>query len=525
MALEPGTRLGTYEIGAALGEGGMGQVFRARDSRLKRDVAVKVLPDIFATDPERIARFEREAQSLAALNHPNIAQIHGVEHPAATRSSRHSNSSKGRRLPIGWRVVPLPTDEALPIARQIVDALEAAHEKGIVHRDLKPANVKLRADGTVKVLDFGLAKTARRGGDRPLHRLSPTITSRRSPWVGSSWAPRLHGARNKPRARAGPAQRRVGVRLRAIRDADRGTRVRGRRHQRHAGRRPRGDPDWALLPPEVPPAVRTLIRRCLAKDRRQRVSDIAAAKFILSELGNVGASATTSALPVAAAPQSHWRTLAVAAAAVALTAIVIGAGVWALRPTPTTPLVTQFAFTLPEGQSFTGAGRQLVAISPDGTKVVYHANSRLYLRSLGELEPHAIPGSENDGGLLNPIFAPDGRSVAYSPESGRFGPQRLEAHSDHRGHAVDDGLIDGSVRRELGAEGVLVGQGRGGIVLVSPTSKAPERVVRSPDRWTIGLDVTRGEPCSLRWQRAQATIAGKTRRSWHSRWPMARGVC
>ncbi len=157
MSLAPGTRVGAYEILAAIGAGGMGEVYRARDRKLDRDVAIKILPEALASDPERIARFEREAKTLAALNHPNIAHIHGLEESDGVRAlvmELVEGSTLADRIAQG----PIPIDEALPIAKQIAEALEAAHEQGIIHRDLKPANVKVRADGTVKVLDFGLAK-------------------------------------------------------------------------------------------------------------------------------------------------------------------------------------------------------------------------------------------------------------------------------------------------------------------------------------------------------------------------------
>ncbi len=155
--LTPGIRLGPYEIKALIGQGGMGEVYRARDTKLDRDVAIKILPAGFATDPERLARFEREAKTLAALNHPNIAQIHGAEDAGTTRAivmELVEGEDLSQRIARG----AIALDEALPIAKQIAEALEAAHEQGIVHRDLKPANVKVRDDGTVKVLDFGLAK-------------------------------------------------------------------------------------------------------------------------------------------------------------------------------------------------------------------------------------------------------------------------------------------------------------------------------------------------------------------------------
>ena len=177
MTLAPGTRLGPYEILSPLGAGGMGEVYRARDSKLNREVAIKVLPDLFASDPERLARFQREAQVLASLNHPNIAHIHGLEESGGARAlvlELVEGETLAERIANG----PIPVDEALGIARQIADALEAAHEKGIVHRDLKPANVKLTPEGKVKVLDFGLAKALTRDASSPEVSHSPTIPRR-----------------------------------------------------------------------------------------------------------------------------------------------------------------------------------------------------------------------------------------------------------------------------------------------------------------------------------------------------------
>ena len=175
MSLSPGSRLGSYEVTALIGRGGMGEVYRARDTKLHRDVALKVLPDLFAHDPERLARFQREAQVLASLNHPNIAQIHGLEESGETRALV-LEYVEGPTLTDRIAQGAIPLDEALPIAKQIAEALEAAHEAGVIHRDLKPANVKVRSDGMVKVLDFGLAKALgpESGGDPSQ---SPTMTA------------------------------------------------------------------------------------------------------------------------------------------------------------------------------------------------------------------------------------------------------------------------------------------------------------------------------------------------------------
>ena len=239
MALSLGTRLGPYEIRSALGAGGMGEVYRARDSKLNRDVAIKVLPDLFASDPERLTRFRREAQMLAALNHPNIAHIHGFE----DSNGIHALVMELVEGPtLAERIVqgPIPLAEALPIAKQIAEAIAAAHDQGIIHRDLKPANVKVREDGTVKVLDFGLAKLVapEASGVGAGHvTQSPTVTSPAATLAGVLLGTAAYMSPEQAKGRAGgQAERRVGVWRRPVRDADRPAAVRWRRHLRHSGR-------------------------------------------------------------------------------------------------------------------------------------------------------------------------------------------------------------------------------------------------------------------------------------------------
>ena len=479
MAIVLGSRVGPYEVTALLGEGGMGKVWRAHHTGLKRDDALKVLPDAFASDPERLARFRREAQVLASLNHPNIAHVYGLEQSDGVQALV-MELVEGPTLADRIAQGPVPLDEALPIAKQIAEALEAAHEHGIIHRDLKPANIKVRPDGTVKVLDFGLAKALEPMSARADATASPTITSpAMMTGVGMLLGTAAYMSPEQARGRAvdkrsdiwafGCVLYEMLTGQRAF-DGDDMTEV--------LAAIIKNEPNWAALPADVPFAVRALLQRCVTKDRLKRVSDIAAAKFVFNELGGINTPPVS--VTAAGAPRARRRVLVTAVGAAAVTAIMVGAGAWALRPTPRPPLVAHFSFTLPEGQAFTGMTRQVVAISPDGARMAYIANARLYIRSLDDLEAHVVPGTDIGAlNLLNPVFAPDGQSIAFwDVGSGTAGsPVTLMRVPVAGGAALEIAHTDAPYGASWSRDGILVGQAAGGIVRVSPSGGAPDRIV------------------------------------------------
>src|SRR5215203_2244497 len=278
MPLPSGQRIGAYEIVAALGAGGMGEVYRARDSKLKRDVAIKVLPADVAADRERLARFQREAEVLASLNHPHIAHVYGIEENALVMELVEGEDLC-QRIARG----AIPIDEALLLAKQIAEALEAAHDAGIVHRDLKPANIKVKEDGTVKVLDFGLAKAVSPLDSMSAIAGSPTITSPVSTRVGVVLGTPAYMSPEQARGKAIDKRADVWAFGSVL-------------FEMLAGRPPfdgdsvtdvlagivQGEPAWPALPPAVPPHVVRLLRRCLEKDRRHRLRDIGDAIVELS---------------------------------------------------------------------------------------------------------------------------------------------------------------------------------------------------------------------------------------------------
>src|SRR6266540_3922532 len=321
MALAAGARLGSYEILSALGAGGMGEVYRARDTKLGRDVALKILPDAFASDPDRLARFTREAQTLASLNHPNIAHIHGLEESGGVRAlvmELVEGDDLSQRIAHG----AIPLAEALPIAKQITEALEAAHEQGIIHRDLKPANIKVRPDGTLKMLDFGLAKAMEpTGAMSPNVSQSPTITTPAMTQAGMILGTAAYMSPEQARGKIvdkradiwafGAVLYEMLTGKRAFEDEDVSMTL-SKVLQR--------EPDFDALPPTVPARVRQALRVCLRKDPKQRAGDIRDVRLALE-----GAFETTVPGTAAPAPAIQPRPLWKRAIPIVVTAIVVSA--------------------------------------------------------------------------------------------------------------------------------------------------------------------------------------------------------
>jgi serine/threonine-protein kinase len=404
--MQVGTILGAYEIIAKLGEGGMGEVYRARDSRLGRDVAIKILPETFACDADRRARFAREAKTLAALNHPNIAHIHGLEERGGT-IALVMELVEGEDLSVLIARGPMPQTEAVPIALQIAQALEAAHEQGIVHRDLKPANVKIRADGSVKVLDFGLAKAMdpATGVGNPLN--SPTLTARATQ-MGTILGTAAYMAPEQ--ARGKPTDKRADIWAFGVVLYEMVTGARafpGEDLTDTLAAVVRGEPNWTLLPPDLPPTLGIYLRRCLQKDPKHRIPDMATMRLALE-----GAFETTAAQTPAMVPGRRSRQpLAWAFAAIAVVSLAVAAFALWNRPAAVQPTSARLTIPLPAGTEITS----YPAISRDGRTVAYVAqqgteDAQLYLRDLDSFDARAVAGAS---GARQPFFSPDGRWVAF----------------------------------------------------------------------------------------------------------------
>jgi len=413
VSLTPGTRIGSYSIAAQIGVGGMGEVYRATDTKLGRDVAIKVLPDAFAQDAERLARFDREARTLASLNHPGIAHIYGVEDMAGSKALV-MELVEGPTLADRIAEGPIPLDEALRIAGQVAQALEAAHEQGIIHRDLKPANVKVRSDGTVKVLDFGLAKAMESSaGTSSGLSMSPTITTPAMTQAGLILGTAAYMSPEQARGR--PATRRADVWSfgAVLFEMLAGTRpFPGDDVSQTLARVIERDPDWGLLPPNTPPRIRRVLEMCLQKDPARRVGDMGAVRLALE-----GAFETTTAPSGGTAAPSwrvDWRWAALIGSAALVLGVVIGGA--ALRQAARGDTeVQRFAIVEPTAGSLeNGTLSQILAISPDGLRIAYLSGGgnspQLHVRRLDELEPTTLGTGEVSYDLA---FSPDGRSIAF----------------------------------------------------------------------------------------------------------------
>jgi serine/threonine protein kinase len=300
LALTTGARLGPYEVTAQIGVGGMGEVYRATDTNLGRQVAIKILPKAFAQDADRLTRFEREAKTLASLNHSNIAQIYGLERSHGT-TALVMELVEGPTLADRIAQGAIPIDEVLPVARQIAEALEAAHEQSIIHRDLKPANIKVRPDGTVKVLDFGLAKAFDASPGATDASQSPTITSPAMTEMGVILGTAAYMSPEQARGKAVDKRADIWAFGCVLYEMLTGQRAfAGDDVTETLARVLMKEPEWHALPPSTPPAIRKLIRRCLAKDRRERLPDAADARLEINEALTAPSSdavATTTLLP------------------------------------------------------------------------------------------------------------------------------------------------------------------------------------------------------------------------------------
>src|SRR3989442_427495 len=401
MSIKPGTRIGPYEVTSPLGEGGMGIVFRAHDTKLQRDVALKLLPGHFAEDADRLARFQREAQVLASLNHPNIAHIYGLEESNNTRCIV-MELVEGDTLQERLKRGPIPLEEALPIAVHIVAALEAAHERGIVHRDLKPANIKLTPDERIKVLDFGLAK-AFQEERQPALSNSPTLVGASVPGVilGTAAYMSPEQAKGKEADRSSDVWAFGCVLYEML--TGRAVFVGGTVGEIIAEVF-KADPDWSRLPAETPENIRRLLRRSLQKEEKLRLRDVRDARMEIDEVQN---GPQTDRGVIHKVPRYRER-VAWVAAVVLLALITAGAIVWALRPPRAVPEVRLDVTTPPTTDPAS------VAISPDGRNLVFVATSdgrpRLWLRSLDS--GSARPLAETDYASL-PFWSPDNRSVGF----------------------------------------------------------------------------------------------------------------
>ena len=422
MSIGTGSRIGPYEVVSALGAGGMGEVYRARDPRLGREVAIKVLPDLFARDPERMARFDREAHLLASLNHPHIAAVYGIEELAPSTGSGQSSvralvmelvdgPTLAERVAAGF----VPVDEALAIARQIADALEAAHDRGVIHRDLKPANIKLTTSGQVKVLDFGLAKAveASHSGVELAH--SPTMS------VGTQAGVVLGTAAymSPEQARGRATDRRTDIwsfgcvlfEMLTGRQAFAGESVTDL-----IAAIVKEEPDWTALPADTPRTIVRLLSRCLRKEQKQRLHDIGDARLEIEEaIADPGSAARSAAAVGRRTDRRLLAALATAALVFLALAAVLG---WRLTRPPAPLPIVRFTIHTPPGLELAPSGFSVVALSPDGRRLAFTASrdggdSQLYVRALDGVAVTALAGTER---ARSPFFSPDGRWIAFNAD-------------------------------------------------------------------------------------------------------------
>lgn len=516
-----GSSIGTYQIEELLGVGGMGEVYRARDSRLGRSVAIKVLPTAFSTEPDRVARLEREARILATLNHPNICAIYEIEEidgikllvlelvEGQTLAERLAAQSAAGRA-------GLPLPEALAIARQIADAFEVAHDKGIAHRDLKPANVRITADGVVKVLDFGLAKSVVGDGTADLTIAPQTFGSGLRAGIVMGTAAYM----SPEQARGLPVDRRTDIwafgcvlyEMLTGRVAFAGDTI-----SDSIAKVLEREPDWTALPDATPVAIRRLLARSLVKDSKKRLKDIGDVRLEIDAIdervpGVDGAtSRATSALS-----RRAWLPWTAAALA---TLVLAGVLVWQFRPAPSAP-VAVFPLVLPQNLSLNGSrGAHIVAVSPDGEAFAFSgAPKGVYLRSLSDPEWRIVPGTE-EYEVVEPVFSPDGRSIAFFS----FDDRTIKTIAVTGGAAETVCQTRPVFGMRWESDSLIFGQGNDGVKRVPARARSgtPETLIKVnadefahqpqtlPDGEHVLFTVARGTS-QYRWDQAQVFVESLT---------------
>jgi len=464
-AIAIGSHISHYQITGKLGVGGMGEVYRSKDTKLNRDVAIKVLPEAFAQDEERVGRFKREAQVLASLNHPNIAAIYGLEESDGIRALV-MELVEGPTLADRIAAGPLPLDEALMIARQIAEALEVAHERGVIHRDLKPANVKVTPDDKVKVLDFGLAKIASKETTNSDLSHSPTM-------IQGTQAGMILGTAaymSPEQAKGKTVDKRAdiwafGCVLFEMLSGKQS--FGGETLTDTLAAVVRGEPNWDDLPADTPPSMVKLLRRCLNKDPKQRLRDIGDARFEIDAPRERQSDAASASV---ASAKRGWRTpLLVGLLLVAA----LGAGVvvsrWFSPRASSSPAVVRLIHAIPSDQVASGQSRNRLAISPDGARLVYAANQRLYVRSLNAFDAVELPGTQ---GASMPFFSPDGEWIGF------FSIGNLKKIPVNGGSPLNICDISNALGASWGKDNtILIGGVYSGILRVSANGGSPVAMV------------------------------------------------
>jgi serine/threonine protein kinase len=502
-----GTELLHYRIEAKLGEGGMGEVYQARDTKLGRAVAVKILRAMFAQDPERIARFEREAKLLASLNHSNIGALYGLEQSGG-RHFLVMELVEGDTLAGRIARGAMPIDETLKVACQIAQALEAAHAKGVIHRDLKPANVKVSSEGKVKVLDFGLAKALDPEPDLANTMNSPTL-SRLATNAGVILGTAGYMAPEQAKGRTADQRSDIFSFGCVVYEMLTGRQTfEGETVTEVIASILKEEADLTLIAPKVHPRVVELLRRCLAKDPQRRWHAVADVRLEIETILAESQGLRPTDLVVVTKPPLWKRIVPVAVAAV-LAAGLATAVVWNVQRTPTSP-ISRFAFVFPEGQSLTRGGRQVVAISPDGQSIVYQANRQLYLRKMSEVECRPIEGTAVDA--ANPFFSPDGLWIGFYSVSER----RLKKVAVTGGAAIPVAETEFPYGASWSSDDqILLADPQKGILRVSANAGKAETIIAAkagevmhgpellPDRDHVLFSIATGPAGAGRWDKAQ----------------------